>query len=356
MKNLVLQHTAVAVDRPEDFAWYERVERSLGPRSRRYLGGGYKRVRHEVTSVAPGPAPDSLGATATVVYPEDWSQKSQGARADTHLSTVDNLLLSARLMELLLRRGLRLSEEDLRQSRVVAVAMSLGGSPTTHLSGLPCQARHLGTRRHPAARGVEISTAEIRLAKVRTVLQVEHPASTAGGLRLAIEPAHAPGILAEVNDCAGKLYGDGYIGRDVELTDVLVDKRCNSLTCIMRLRFLASADRPGEAPFPSRGLGAAHAEAVDVLDLMVSGAQLSQILIYGARGLDRNQTSNLWMREFKARCAEPLTGMGALLPLAVAVESQVVDVNGTRYAVDDVTLQIPGAADVQITGSFALQL
>lgn len=356
MKSLLLKHTAVAVDCPEDFDWFDRVDRCLGPKNRRYLGTGYKRVRHTLVSIAPGAAPSTLDAIADIHYPEDWSQKEGGARSDTHVSTVDNVLLSARLVEALLGRGLGLTEEEIRAARVISVAMSFGASPITSLRALPCLVRHLATRQHPLASGLEITTAEVRVGTARTVIQVEHPTSGGRALRLELAPSDAPALLAELNDGAGKLYGDGYVGRDVELTDIVVDKRARSLSAIMRLRFLTAAEQDGGAPFPWRGIGAADAEAIDVLDLMLSGAQLGQILIYGSLGLDRNRTGNLWMREFTARCAEPIAGLGASVPLAVSMDSQQVTVNDATYAVVNVTQEIPGAGGVHIAGSFALQL
>lgn len=354
MRSLVLQHTAVAVERDEDYEWLETAEACLGSRKRRYLGAGYKRVRHVLTGAAYDPAERTLAATADVIYPDDWSQKAGGARSDTHVSTIDNLLLAVRGAELFLSRGLSLSEDALRHSRIVGVSMMLGAAPTTALLGLPFTVRHVLTR-DGAPGDPSVTTLEMRLGQARTILRVRHPRAAAdvGGLILA--PDEIPSILAGLNDTSGKLYGDGYAARDIELTDISLDKRSQSLTCIMRLRHHPSPAPDAALALP-RGIGASRARAIDVIDLMVSAAQVSQVLIYRSRGLDRDATGNLWMRNFTATCEEAVVGLGASIPVAAQMQSQVIGVDGAKYCVVEVEQSIPGIAGVRISGSFALKL
>ena len=99
----------------------------LGPPDERFFGGGYRRVRHEVSGSAD--ADGHYVGTGCALYPDDWSVDRRGELRTPHLSTVDAVVLPL----LALERNCPTAH----QRYVSALAIRAGGQPWMGLDSVP---------------------------------------------------------------------------------------------------------------------------------------------------------------------------------------------------------------------------
>ena len=357
MNKMILKSEAVYVDNVENYNWFDNIDLSLGERQRRYLGSGYKKVGYKITDIKFNIPEKTVAATASVFYPEDWSQKSGEARKDFHLSTIDILLLSCRIGEVILSCGWGLSAQELQSSRVLRVEMDLGREPTTQLQDLRFAVKYCGSTCRENIPHLSISKFEVRIGKAIANIQIEHPASKNSDPFSALSDKMLPLALNIANDTNGKYYGDGYQTREIEHTDLLVNKKENAISCFLRIREENKKSGTAAPQREFRGMGGAMPEAVEVLDLMLSSAQLSQIMIYSFDNIERDKTRNLWMTSFSVYCNDCMSGIGSLLPATLKVKnSKLVSIKGKQFRITYVEYNIIGTNEVGARGRFVLEI
>src|ERR1051326_7695890 len=115
---------------------FDSIDDFLGPRAHRFFGEGFKRAVHRISDARIGVAPDGsavVTARLGVDYPADWSRKGEHDQR-AHLSTVDFIVLGARLIELCLRRVRGLTAGQLAGAQLTWVRIKAGSAPVEERS------------------------------------------------------------------------------------------------------------------------------------------------------------------------------------------------------------------------------
>jgi len=233
----------------------------LGDPAARYFGHGFKHVTHEVRLA--GVHHDVTGkvhlrGTGVVRYPTAWSLDAQGQSRETHLSSIDAIILTARLLE-------TASETDMlhlvRNATIRSIALRAGSSPHTRLDD------------------VDIDIAVITHAEFDALVDVQ---AVIGGIRIAaaLIPARIerPGQFAPYRDGVGV----------VDLDSVLVEVSGESILTHHRVD-IPEAQAIGIDSSIWPGLTHVH-------NVVLFG-QIAQVLASVTKGIERGSMDNLWMRE-----------------------------------------------------------
>ncbi|MGW6130260.1 AvrD family protein [Cellulomonas sp. NPDC055163] len=300
--------TCAAPDR-----WIGAVDAYLGPRETRFFGSGYRtveaalhavrvvHVRRDGTSGEPG----ATGLTARgVVDPgERWSTKGDHDLAP-HLSTPDVLRLTEAVALRLLATHLAAGPPP--GAWLDEVRVSAGRTPVEdELDGFDVRATLRDDGPDTALLDLTLATMTVR-ASVRGLAGAARRTGPAGS------PApRGAAVTAEVLPRPRRLTVDRVrlqgSSPAVAVAELVLDEP-------------PGADHPAGLPAgPRHDLGASGHRAVTLVDHLVTGLQLGQVLLYELDGLDRARSSTLWMRSTTVlrarppRAAEPRSAVQAEL-------------------------------------------
>ncbi|RZU53801.1 avirulence D protein (AvrD) [Krasilnikovia cinnamomea] len=292
----------------------DHVDDYLGPSAERFFGSGYKRVSQRITGLAWIPEPDlPAGGEAEVTYPDDWSSKSHSLADAVHLSTIDALVLSLRLVETYLRSRLGLTADQVARAWLRRYTMRPGSRPHTDLRSVPLRIA-LGESR-PGAGGWLSTEFVCVVGGIKVRCHVEHEAG-----RL---PAQAP-----LSPVTAAYHAGGYRFRTHEIGGIVMRTDNRSIAATVDVRDGARTEAGGGE------LGSAYQPAITLVDATLVYAQVAQILMYTLDGLRRGETNTLWMRSVDMARSGP----GPALSGPVSCDSQVtrsstLDFAGGRWRV-----------------------
>ena len=327
---------------PSD-AVLDSIDESLGPRSGRFFGEGFKRVSHALTNLRVTPGSDGLGrvdARAELTYPEHWSTKASGPLRP-HLSAVDALVLAAELVEVHLVTTYAMAPEGLGRAWLRRVDLRGGTLPQEQLHAFPATAVRTAVRSVPSSFCASVSTFSARVGTLRVSLEVEHDSAPVSDPRAWYPTAeHALGPAPQ------RYFGAGYQGRTTTIRDVAIDLDRHSATGLVRV----AADGNGV----DVGLGGAYAPALTMVDAFVAFAQLGQAFAYRLDGLERSRSNNMWMRRLVMECPTPYQSLShPFVATAAASRVRLVTLGGRVWRTLDGTGEVRGIA---CRGSFAHEL
>ncbi|MDX2542452.1 AvrD family protein [Streptomyces sp. WI04-05B] len=266
------------------------VDEVLGDRHARFFGEGFKRVTYSLTDIAIAAGtpstPGEVRATAGIHLPDNWSLKGEAVQRP-HLSTLDGMLLAARLTGLYAAHTHRLAADA--PFRVLGIRIKAGAAPDEEgLERFDVTARHRSTTASPDTAGLCVTTMECTVASMTLQIEAEHPA--------ADEPDRASGSYGTAEDLDGPwnstAFGVSHHSRAQYLEDVVADVSAG--TAHARLTLVDTPD-PSSPSSPS-GPDAAEEYGPTAIDLFVSALQLGQVLLYELDGLTRADSNTLWMR------------------------------------------------------------
>lgn len=255
----------------------------LGPSDRRYLGQGYRRVRHKLSPLTVIETDPLLAeAEACVDYPEDWSRKTAFTDRQAHLSTVDAVILSALCAGPALQVRKQLNEDDLGAAQIDCLEIRAGGTPTRVDHAVPIKTTFEAGPEPDAGRSRSLIESRIGSLHTRTV--ISHPKVGSNTSPARPEPA-APGI-----------YSDMFRFTEHAQRVGVVDPEAGSITVEHELAPLAVT---------TSGLESGMWPCVSYVDCIVIAGQMAQILVHAQDGSSRETTSNLWMRKARLRAHRP---------------------------------------------------
>jgi len=265
----------------------------LGDPATRYFGHGFKHVAYEVRLA--GVHPDVTGkihlhGTGIVRYPTAWSLDARGQSRETHLSSIDAIILTVRLLE-------TASETDtlhlVRNATIRSIALRAGLSPHTRLDDVDID---IAVITHPAFDA---------LVDVRAVI---------GGIRIAAilipTSIESPGQFAPYRDGVGV----------VDLDSTLLEVSGASIVTRHRADFPAAQATGIES---SIWPGLTHVHNV------VLFGQIAQVLASVTEGIERGSIDNLWMREMFLRRSDKASG-DTFSSLSTLQEHRVIERGGRR--------------------------
>jgi len=240
----------------------------LGVSATRFFGSGYRRVAYQVPA-APVES-GGVAVTAGVTYPADWSHKSGHAQLRPHLSTVDALILAARVSETAVVHSRGLSPRQHRSAWLRRVEIK---APTTpYEAGLDAFPLSAQLRAGGAASEAVV---DCLVATMRVQCTVAHDLPDGRPAARGLLGAEHPGQ-----------FGVGYRHRTQSIADVALDRINLTASAVVDL---AGATADG-------GLEADYQPAASMVDSFVVSLQLGQLLLYLLDGLDRGRSNTLWMR------------------------------------------------------------
>ncbi|MEH0424294.1 AvrD family protein [Streptomyces sp. B21-083] len=257
------------------------VDDVLGDRHARFFGEGFKRVTYSLTDIAvtagTPSTPGEVHATAGIHLPDTWSLKGEAVQRP-HLSTIDGMLLAARLTGLYAAHTHRLAADA--PFHVRGIRIKAGSTPDEMgLDRFGVTARHRSTTVSPDHAGRSVTTMDCTIGSMTLRVEAEHPA--------AEDPDRTPGSYATAEDLGGSwnstAFGVSHHNRSQFLEDVVADVSAGTAHARLTL-----VDAPGPDTAKEHGATA--------IDLFVCALQLGQVLLYELDGLTRAKSNTLWMR------------------------------------------------------------
>ncbi|MET9130622.1 AvrD family protein [Streptomyces antibioticus] len=263
----------------------DSVDDVLGDRQGRFFGEGFKRVGYSLAdiTVVPEDAPGASGgsgtkgqvhATAGIHLPDTWSRKGETLQRP-HLSTLDGMILAARLTGLYVAHARRLGADA--RFRVRGVRIKAGNAPDEEgLERFPVSARLRSAVVSAGSPGLSTTTMDCTIGAMSVQVEAEHPT----GVEYPAEGRY--GDSAELDGPWNHApFGVSHHERAQFLEDVVADASAG--TADARLTLVDGQDVPkGQAP--------------TAVDLFVCALQLGQVLLYELDGLTRAGSNTLWMR------------------------------------------------------------
>jgi hypothetical protein len=305
------------------------IEDILGSRTGRFFGEGYRHVVQHITELAwedggpVGAGPRSgrrANGFARVDYPSDWSCKN-GIGLIPHVSTIDALALSFRLLDTFLVNGYRNGAMDVSRAWLRRFVMKSGATPHHDLGRVGLRITELGRVPNRPPAGWRSAVFECEVGNIRVRCELEHENDLVP--RYAAQGALAPS--------AAPYYSAGYRNRVFDIADVRIDAERRSVS--------ASAHHVGNAMLgDSAEIGSGYQPSLTLLDSSIVLAQLGQALVYSLDELSRSETGTLWMRKVDMWQDSPHQPLSGPLPCTTQVErSSIVDLAGARWRASNLT-------------------
>ncbi len=283
------------------------IDEVLGSSKTRYFGNGYKHVSHEIRNVNVDPSINQITAEISIGYPTDWSKKETSKELKPHLSTIDAYVISCQMVEAFIVHSQMLNANERKQSWVRKLAIKAGKSPVNDLNNVSFKGVYEGTHAEINSLNKEISTFHLQLAGFGIELELDH-GPTNGVVNL--EKGRFGNIEELIQAKATSYYGGQYknINHQIVINEVSARLLRSDLVINKEISYQANDN-----------LSALHSDYFNPLDILISCAQLCQVLMYKIDNLDRTNTKNLWMRSIIVYCPKPILKEGNL-PMTIRVE------------------------------------
>ncbi len=296
------------------------IDDYLGASAQRYFGSGHKRVSQRISGLAWTSAPgeplrrEARGA-AEIRYPVTWSSKNS-AIDSAHVSTIDALALSLRLVEACLAAGLGLTAEQISRAWLSRYTMRPGSRPHTDVRNVPLRIVRGASRASDPSPGWTSTEFACAVGGIKVRCHVEHeagdPRSAGAPLSLITAPYHC----------------GGYRFRSHEITDVVLAAGEGSIGATVRVCDTEQA-RAGDGE-----LGGAYQPALTMLDTTIVYAQLGQTLMYSLDEVSRGDTNTLWMRAVDMAFSGPDSTLpGPMSCASIVSRSSILPFAGGQWRV-----------------------
>lgn len=284
--NIVLYCQAVSVTDVIDADLPDCFESFLGSADLRYFGSGYRRTLHKLSTAESRPD-GCLRATASVTYAPNWSTRRGQVRLP-HLSSIDVVVLSAWMGQILLET-LGLTPDQIRKAWIGRFSVRTGPRPVEILDDVPATAQVIGVSAVDAA--TQCSEVRIRVGNFIGRLSIVH----ANPLRGQVGRRHA-----DADGYAPAIYTDLYRYTKHRAVEVHLSTDGSKLRCLASLEMRASVPT---------GLSGHYWPMPTLIDCVVIGGQMAEVLIYSKRGLDRASSSGMWVRQISMNAPRPTDQM-----------------------------------------------
>lgn len=305
------------------------IDKILGSSQKRYFGNGYKQVKHDISNINIDPKTHKFTADISIQYPGDWSKKETSKELQPHLSTIDAYILSSQMVEAYLCFCQLLSEDDRKQSWIRKLSIKAGKSPVNDLSRIAMKGEFEETKTTKDSLNGYISNFRLVLAGFTIQLELDHgPTRTI----LSSDAGFFQSIYDVLEHTQSSYYGFQYknLQHEIFITQANAEKLDSEIIINKESDFLVS-----------NNLGATHASFYNPLDILISCAQLCQILMYQIDDLDRSNTKNLWMRSITVYCPKPLIKEGRF-PVTVSVDkSKLLEKGESEWRFADISAKTP---------------
>ncbi|WP_168203855.1 AvrD family protein [Humibacter ginsenosidimutans] len=244
--------------------FFADIDEILGPSSGRYFGDGYRAVEARVRSIGLGAA--GVQAVGDLKYPRNWSSRAGRARTDLHLSSLDAISLSFRLIEAMSNPSLT------GHQSVKRLSMRAGSSPSHSITDIDMHAETLGLEPPIFRTSVLPFSMEVELTPGPT--NAMGPERSAGS---------EPDWWRPISSTAVRLH------------DLTLDASHESLE---------AQGTWHQSSYRVPGIGSRF-PAPSIVDTIASAGALAQALLYSLDGISREQAGNFWLRRATINFSQP---------------------------------------------------
>jgi len=311
----------------------QNIDDILGQSQQRYFGAGYKHVKHNILDIHIDPDNNQFDAMVSIDYPTSWSTKKTSKELKPHLSTIDVFVVAAQMCDVFMSHCFKLSEGESKQAWLRSLTVRAGKDSVLNLNEIPLSGNLVKSIKTEDSINGFLSEFKLSLGGFTLNLEVDHSS-------LAAKCSNAPIKFKSLNEIFDPerraYYGDQYanISHNIHI------KSMDAMSIEGDLKFEKTSDYN-----PTSGIGAAFSGCYNPLDLMICGAQLSQVLVYQIDQLSRENTKNLWMRSVKVVCPQPLI-KGGSFPITIETKkTRLINKGGESWRMADLRAISPVDSD-----------
>lgn len=306
---------------------FASIDDMLGSREKRFFGVGFRKVHHELKEIRVGER--WVEAQASVMYPSDWSKKSENEELRPHLSSIDALVLSIQLNEIYLIHRFGLDEQEREKMWLRRFVMKAGSTPQENLSQFDVRSEHLETKSSPDARGGHLSIFEAQIGTIKVDCEIEHGL----GEENAQSGFYPTGdeILGTPD---GRYYGNGYRYPIQRIENVAIDIDKQSAKSMVTIEQTDAEQKQGIEGF--------YRPSVSMIDCMTIIAQLGQALLYQLDNIHRSESNTLWMKKIVMESKRPDQAYDAFAASTHIIKSKLLKVRGGTWRSSDMFGQCQG--------------
>lgn len=320
------------------------IDSILGNSQQRYFGAGYKQVKHHISRWHIDTAQQRFSAMVSIDYPPAWSTKNHAKELQPHLSTIDAFVIAVRVCDAFISACYLLEGGGNQQVWLRAMTIKAGRESTLDLQHIDLQGELVRCNSSEISLNGYISEFSLHLGGFNIVLELDHSALCHNFTAPQISLEDMQNILSAENN---SIFGSQYT--HIVHHIMLEEPHAEGVDAELRME-------KSPAYHPSSGLAAAYAGCINPLDLLICGAQISQVLIYKIDNLQRGMTQNLWMRSVRMYCPQPLSKAG-FLPVKINVrKTRLLEKEGGCWRTADMRMTSPCDADFYIESSMAHEI
>lgn len=322
----------------------QNIDDILGQSQQRYFGAGYKHVKHNIQDIYIDPDKNHFDAMVSINYPTSWSSKKTSKELKPHLSTIDVFVVAAQMCDVFMSHCFKLSEGESKRAWLRSLTVKAGKESVLNLNEIPLAGGLVKSLKTDESLNGYLSEFKLKLGGFILNLEVDHSGSAA-------KCTNGPITFKSLNEIFSPdrqaYYGDQYahIMHHININE----KSASEIEG--ELKFEKTSDYN-----PTSGIGAAYSGCYNPLDLMICGAQLSQVLVYQIDQLSRENTKNLWMRSVKVVCPQPLI-KGGTFPITVETKkTRLITKGNERWRMADLRATSPVDSDFYMETNVAHEI
>lgn len=321
------------------------IDEILGLGEKRYFGAGYKQVKHDLCNIHIDPESKRFNAEVSIHYPSNWSNKETSKELKPHLSTIDAYIISSQLVEAFISYCKILTKSEIKNSWIRKLSIKSGKNSINDLHDIPLEGILEGTQGAINSLNGSISTFKIIIAGFSISLELDHPP-------IKKITNFDVGYFNSIDHILNYRETSYYGGQYKNLHHDIIINNSNKQLLRADINIIKSPEY-----FTHDNLGAKFSDFYNPLDILISCAQLCQVLMYKIDELDRKNTKNLWMRSITVYCPKPLLKEGDL-PVTVSVDKskrfkksgsewRMADLSGMTYIDNECYLEANVAHEVK---------
>lgn len=321
------------------------VDDILGPREQRFFGKGFQKVNHLIKDIEIINNDDGKGlvkAKATILYPSNWSKKSDDVELEPHVSTIDAFVLSVQLNEIYLINKFQLNEQQRKKMWIRRIVMKAGSTPQEDLHEFLIHTKHISTKIASEILCGNISIFESQIGTIKVRCEIAHELE---------EENNNSTFFKSTDEVLGpggnRYYGDGYKIPQQIINNVTIDTQNLSVNALIKIENIENENLIQE------GIEAHYRPVFSMVDCIVTIAQMAQALIYKMDNIDRTKSNTLWMRKVIIESNSPYQPLDDFIASTHILGSKLLDIKGSYWRTSDMVCECQG---IQANYSIAHEL
>lgn len=323
--------------------YYGDIDVAIGSKNSRFFGTGFKKVSSQISDIfincnnpigfmrteqriieVNDSALGCIYAKGMLSYPEDWSKKTKGGDLKPHLSTVDALNLSIQLNEMFLIYKYNLGEDDRTHIWIRKCFISAGNAPHDNLEKFDIYSICKITESSSETSCFYTSKFESVIGSIKVICEIDHVIKEDSSAKASYSCLNCDELLGNTF-C--RLYGNGYRYSDYDICDIKLDIENECVENIVNIK------RPGSL---SLGIESGYDASISMIDSIILGGQLSQVLLYGIDKVHRDETGTIWMRKATLVALNPFPVNMPFLATTHLTNTKVINMKDKLWRIADI--------------------